>query len=73
MRPRPLWARLPDPISSVEGRTEMGLINGLKAALRRTTMQDAELDYLSQSTSTVDLELRQREIDRGRLRHPRRA
>jgi hypothetical protein len=51
----------------------MGLINGLKAALRRTTMQDAELDYLSQSTSTVDLELRQREIDRGRLRHPRRA
>jgi hypothetical protein len=52
----------------------MGLINGLKAALRRTTMQDAELDYLSQSTSTVDLELRQREIDRGRFRHlPRRA
>jgi len=47
----------------------MGLMNNLKSAFRRLSRQDAELDYLSQATSQVDLELRQREIDRGRFRH----
>jgi len=52
----------------------MGLMTSLKAAFQRPSRQDAELDYLNQSTSRVDLELRQREIDRGRFRHlPRRG
>ena len=52
----------------------MGLMDSLKGALRRHARQEAELDYLNQSTSQVDLELRQREIDRGRFRHlPRRG
>lgn len=48
---------------------QMGLMNNLRAALRRPSRQDAEFDYLNQSTSPVDLEMRQREIDRGRFRH----
>ncbi|MGN6684918.1 MAG: DUF3563 domain-containing protein [Devosia sp.] len=52
----------------------MGLISHLKAALRGRAREDVELDYLSQSTSRVDLELRQREIDHGRFRRlPRRG
>ena len=52
----------------------MGLMNNLRDALRRPTRQDAELDYLNQSTSQIDLEMRQREIDHGRFRHlPRRG
>ena len=47
----------------------MGLMSNLKTAFQRLSRQDAELDYLNQSTSPVDLELRQREIDRGRFRH----
>lgn len=51
----------------------MGLMDNLRAALRGPSREDAELDYLNQSTSIVDLEIRQREIDRGRFRHlPRR-
>ena len=52
----------------------MGLINSLRDVFRQPSRQDAELHYLNQSTSRIDLELRQREIDRGRFRHlPRRA
>ena len=52
----------------------MGLINSLKSAFRTASRGDVELDYLNQSTSRVDLELRQREVDRGRFRHlPRRG
>ena len=47
----------------------MGLMSNLKAAFRGRAREDAELDYLNQSTSRVDLEIRQREIDRGRFRH----
>lgn len=51
----------------------MALMDSLRDAFRRPARQEAELDYLNQSTSRVDLELRQREIDRGRFRHlPRR-
>ena len=46
----------------------MGLMNNLKAAFRGRAREDAELDYLNQATSPVDLEMRQREIDRGRFR-----
>jgi hypothetical protein len=45
----------------------MGLIQNLKAALRRQPY-DPERAYLSEATSPVDLEMRQREIDRGRFR-----
>ena len=51
----------------------MGLMTNLKSALRGRTREELELEYLNQSTSTVDLEIRQREVDRGRFRHaPRR-
>ncbi len=45
----------------------MGLIQNLKDALRSRSRNDIELDYLNGSTSPVDLELRQREIDRGKF------
>jgi len=45
----------------------MGLIQNLKAALRRAP-HDPALAYLNEATSTGDLEMRQREIDRGKFR-----
>ena len=52
----------------------MGLINNLKTALRGLSRDELELDYLNQSVSRVDLEMRQREVDRGRFRNnPRRS
>ena len=42
----------------------MGLINQLKSALRGQSRAQLEEAYLAQSTSQIDLELRQREIDR---------
>ena len=47
----------------------MGLIGTLRSALRVPSRGEAELDYLNQSTSRIDLEMRQREIERGRFRH----
>lgn len=46
----------------------MGLIQNLKDALRSRSRNELEVDYLNGSTSPVDLELRQREIDRGKFR-----
>ena len=52
----------------------MGLMNSLKHALRGPSRQDVEMDYLNQAVSRVDLEMREREISRGRFRHfPRRG
>jgi len=52
----------------------MGLISNLKSALRGASRDEVEAAYLEQSSSRIDLELRQREIDRGRFRHiPRRG
>jgi hypothetical protein len=45
----------------------MGLIQNLRIALRRRA-HDPERAYLNEATSAVDLEMRQREIDRGRFR-----
>ncbi len=45
----------------------MGLIQNLKAALRRPP-HDRALAYLNEATSRVDLEMRQRELDRGAFR-----
>jgi hypothetical protein len=47
----------------------MGLMNSLKTAFGRRSRTDAELDYLNDAMSRTDLEMRQREIDRGRFRH----
>jgi hypothetical protein len=52
----------------------MGLIQSLRKSLRPRARYDAELDYLNQATSPSDLEMREREIERGRFRHvPRRG
>ena len=52
----------------------MGLINTLKSALRPWSRHDAERDYLNGATSRTDLEMREREIDRGHFRRqPRRG
>jgi len=48
----------------------MGIISDLRKALGRRA-RDPELRYLEEATSPVDLEMRHREIDRGRFR-PRR-
>jgi hypothetical protein len=51
----------------------MGLFDPLRSRWRGPSRQDAELRYLNASTSRIDLEMRQREIDRGLFRHlPRR-
>ena len=50
----------------------MGLMNSLKSAFRPRTRRDIETDYLNEATSRADLELREREIDRGRFRHGQR-
>jgi hypothetical protein len=46
----------------------MGLIDNLASRLRARSRAELELDYLNEATSPVDVELRQREIDRGRFR-----
>lgn len=46
----------------------MGLMQNLKDALRSRSRAEVELDYLNAATSRVDLEMRQREIDRGKFR-----
>ena len=52
----------------------MGLMQNLRSRLRLPTRAELELIYLNDSSSAVDLEMRQREIDRGRFRHvPRRG
>lgn len=50
----------------------MGLIKNLKNALRPRSAAELELEYLKGATSNVDLELRMREVDRGKFRgYPR--
>ena len=46
----------------------MGLVQNLKNVLRGPSREELERAYLDGATSVVDLELRQREIDRGRFR-----
>jgi len=46
----------------------MGFMDNLRAALRPRGHKELELEYLNEATSRVDLELRQRDIDRGRFR-----
>ncbi len=53
---------------SVQETRKMGLIQNLKRALRPRSAAEIELDYLNGATSPVDLEMRMRELDRGRFR-----
>jgi hypothetical protein len=46
----------------------MGIVSNVRDAIRRYRNFDPERAYLEQATSIVDLEHRQREIDRGRFR-----
>lgn len=51
----------------------MGLMDTLKRTLQGRSQASLELDYLNEATSQVDIEMRHREIDRGRFRKtPRR-
>ena len=51
----------------------MGIFDSIRSALKSRSRGEAELDYLNESMSRTDLEIRQREIDRGRFRNlPRR-
>ena len=49
----------------------MGIISKTRSALQRLRAFDPEQAYLEEATSIVDLERRQKEIDRGRFRQPR--
>jgi hypothetical protein len=49
----------------------MGLIANLKRAFAVRTPRSLEITYLEEATSPSDLELRHREIDRGRFRRGR--
>jgi hypothetical protein len=49
----------------------MGIISRARDAFRRTGAATREETYLGEATSLVDLEQRQREIDRGRFRRTR--
>jgi hypothetical protein len=51
----------------------MGLIQNLRSRLRFPTRAEVEQSYLNGSTSPIDLEMRQREIDRGRFRRDLRS
>jgi hypothetical protein len=51
----------------------MGLIQNLKKALRPRSATEIELDYLNGATSPVDLEMRMRELDRGKFRRSTRG
>lgn len=46
----------------------MGIISKARAAIKRYREFDPEQAYLEQATSIIDLESRQREIDRGKFR-----
>ncbi len=49
----------------------MGIISRTRDAIERVRNFDPEQAYLEESTSLVDLERRQKEIDRGRFRRQR--
>jgi hypothetical protein len=49
-------------------RDTMGLVSNFRNAIQRRRNFNPENAYLEESTSLIDLEARQREIDRGRFR-----
>ncbi|MEF2074031.1 DUF3563 domain-containing protein [Consotaella aegiceratis] len=48
------------------------VVQSLRSAVKRFRDYDPEMAYLNEATSQVDLECRQREIDRGRFMGQRR-
>lgn len=51
----------------------MGLIQNLRKALRPRGAAELEVEYLNGATSPVDLEMRMRELDRGKFRRSTRG
>jgi hypothetical protein len=49
-------------------KTMFGPLRKIARAVRGKTVQEREFDYLSDSVSRIDLEFRQREVDRGMFR-----
>ena len=52
---------------AIQRRTDMGMLTQLRGAIRRSAQKTPEQAYLEAATSQVDLEMRQREIDRHRF------
>lgn len=46
-----------------------GYVSKIASKLRAPTIEERELAYLNQSLDRVDLEYRQRQVDRGMFRH----
>ena len=46
-----------------------GYVSKIASRLRAPTIEERETDYLNQSVDRVDLEYRQRQIDRGMFRN----
>ncbi len=46
----------------------MGIISRVRSAVDRYRNFDPERAYLEQATSMIDLEMRQREVDKGKFR-----
>ena len=54
-------------LEPIQRRTDMGILTQLRGAMRRSAQKTPEQAYLEAATSQVDLEMRQREIDRHRF------
>lgn len=48
-----------------------GYVSKIARTLRAPSIEEREMDYLNQSVDRVDLEYRQRQIDRGLFRYRR--
>ena len=47
----------------------LGYVSKLRSKLRAPSVEEREIAYLNQSVDRVDLEYRQRQIDRGMFRN----
>jgi hypothetical protein len=55
-------------VVSEKEKKMFGPLRKIARAVRGKTVQEREFDYLSDSASRIDLEFRQREVDRGMFR-----
>ncbi len=56
------------PLYLEKEKKMFGPLRKIARAVRGKTTQEREFDYLSDSVSRIDLEFRQREVDRGMFR-----
>ncbi len=56
------------PINLEKEKRMFGPLRKIARAVRGKTTQEREFDYLCDSVSRIDLEFRQREVDRGMFR-----